>query len=94
LDERTRFIPGWFRDTVPNVDVETISVLRLDGDMYESTWLVLTHFYPRISPGGFVIVDDFGAIPACKSAVEDFRSKYSVTSPMRQVDWTGIFWQK
>jgi O-methyltransferase len=94
LDERVRFVPGWFRDTLPNAPVEAISVLRLDGDMYESTWLGLTHLYPRVSAGGFVIIDDFGAIPACKDAVEDFRSKYSITSPTKQVDWTGIFWRK
>ncbi len=40
LDERTRFVPGWFRDTIPSAEVDAISVLRLDGDMYESTWLV------------------------------------------------------
>lgn len=94
LDGRDRLVPGWFRDTVLSADVDTISVLRLDGDMYESTWVVLTHLYPKVSPGGFVIVDDFGAIPACKDAVEDFRFKYSITAPMTPVDWTGVFWRK
>ncbi|MBV9154915.1 MAG: TylF/MycF family methyltransferase [Acidobacteriaceae bacterium] len=93
LDERTQFVRGWFRDTIPNAGVDKISVLRLDGDMYESTWLVLTSLYPKISPGGFVIVDDYGAIPACQSAVDDFRQKHSIRSPMTQVDWTGVFWQ-
>ena len=93
LDERARFVPGWFRDTIPNASVDQISVLRMDGDMYESTWLVLTHLYPRISPGGFVIVDDYGAIPACKAAVDDFRQKYSISSPMSEIDWTGVFWR-
>jgi hypothetical protein len=94
LDERVRFVPGWFRDTVPNSEIQSISVLRLDGDMYESTWIVLSHLYPKLSPGGFVIIDDFGAIPGCKAAVDDFRTRYSISSPINQVDWTGIFWRK
>jgi hypothetical protein len=94
LDDRTVFTKGWFRDTIPNSDVGPISVLRLDGDMYESTWLVLTHFYPRVSSGGYVIVDDYGAIPTCKAAVDDFRRQHSIASPISSVDWTGVFWRK
>ncbi len=94
LDERTRFIRGWFRDTIPNAPVNKISVLRLDGDLYESTWMVLTHLYPKLSPGGFVIVDDYGAVPACKAAVDEFRAKHWIGSPITQVDWTGVFWRK
>jgi O-methyltransferase len=94
LDERTRFVQGWFRDTIPSSEVEAISVLRLDGDMYESTWVVLTHLYPKLSAGGFVIIDDYGAIPACKAAVDDYRGQHSIQSPVIGVDWTGVFWRK
>jgi O-methyltransferase len=82
LDERTQFVKGWFRDTIPNSNIKNISVLRLDGDMYESTWLVLTHLYPKLSSGGFTIIDDYGAIPSCKAAVDDFRAKDSIASPL------------
>jgi hypothetical protein len=94
LDERVRFVKGWFRDTIPGADVSNISVLRLDGDMYESTWLALINLYPKISPGGFVIIDDYGAVPSCKVAVNDFRAKHSITAPIFKIDWTGIFWRK
>lgn len=94
LDERTHFVKGWFRDTIPSAAVDAVSVLRLDGDMYESTWIVLRHLYPKLQPGGFIIVDDYGAIPSCKAAVEDFRERYSIHSPMTGVDWTGVFWRK
>jgi hypothetical protein len=94
LDDRTRFVKGWFKDTVPLAGIDAISVLRLDGDMYESTWLVLTHLYPKLSQGGFVIIDDYGALPNCKAAVDDFRSEHSITSPIHRIDWTGVFWRK
>ncbi len=93
LDERTKFVAGWFRDTIPQAEVDSISVLRLDGDLYESTWLVLTHLYPKLSPSGFVIIDDY-ALTTCKAAVDDFRKRHSINSPITQVDWSGIFWRK
>jgi O-methyltransferase len=94
LDERIKFIKGWFRDTITCAEMDSISVLRLDGDMYESTWLGLSHLYPKVSPGGFIVIDDYGALPNCKTAVDEFRAKYSITSPMVTVDWTGVFWRK
>ena len=93
LDERTRFVEGWFRDTIPQAKVDSISVLRLDGDLYESTWLVLGHLDPRVLPGGFVIIDDY-ALPTCKAAVDDFRAKHAIHSPITTIDWSGIFWRK
>jgi len=94
LDSRTKFIKGWFRDTMPAAEVRDISLLRLDGDMYESTWIVLTHLYPRLSPGAFVIVDDYGALPNCKAAIDEFRATYAIDSPVTKIDWTGVYWRK
>lgn len=68
-------------------------MLRLDGDMYESTMEVLTHLYPKLSLGGFCIIDDYG-IRFCRQAVNDFRTQLKITSPIQQIDHTSIFWQK
>jgi hypothetical protein len=94
LDDRVKFLAGWFRDTLPAAPIDRIAVLRLDGDMYESTHLALTHLYPKVSPGGFVIVDDYGALPNCRLAVEDFRRAMGIVEPIVPVDWTGVFWRK
>ena len=94
LDDRVKFLTGWFRDTLPVAPVERIAVLRLDGDMYESTHLALTHLYPKLSPGGVLIVDDYGALPNCRLAVEDFRHTNGITEPIVTVDWTGAYWRK
>jgi len=67
--------------------------LRLDGDLYESTMDALTALYHKVSPGGFVIVDDFG-LPTCRAAIEDFRQARGITDPIHQIDWTGVFWQR
>jgi O-methyltransferase len=94
LDDQVRFLKGWFRDTLPGAPISRISVLRLDGDMYSSTMDSLSALYPKLSPGGYVIVDDYGAVPACRQAVEDYRRTHGVTEPIREIDWSGVFWER
>jgi len=94
LDDQVRFLPGWFRDTLPHAPIEDIAVLRLDGDMYESTMQALESLYPRLSPGGYLIVDDYGAVPACREAVEDYRREHGIDDQVHTIDWTGVYWRR
>ncbi len=93
LDDRVRFLPGWFSETLPHAPIESIAVLRLDADMYGSTIEALRHLYPRVSPGGFVIIDDYGAIQACRRAVDDYRAENGIVAPLQFIDRSGRFWQ-
>lgn len=95
LDEQVRFLRGWFSDTLPPLrGRHRWSLLRLDGDMYESTIVALESLYPDLSPGGFVVIDDYGAIPQCRQAVEDFRAANGIEDPIEQIDWTGASWRR
>lgn len=94
LDEQVQFLVGWFRDTLPAAPVERLAVMRLDGDMYESTMDALSALYPKLSIGGYVIVDDYGSIPACKAAVDDYRSQHGIAEAIQWVDSDGIYWQR
>ena len=94
LDDQVRFLAGWFKDTLPKAPIGQLAILRLDGDMYSSTMDALQNLYPKLSPGGYVIVDDYGAVAACKQAVDDFRRRYGTREPLELIDWTGVFWQK
>lgn len=94
LDDQVEFLVGWFSETLPSAPIESLAVLRLDGDMYASTMDALEALYDKVSPGGFVIVDDYGAVPACAKAVEDFRETRGIVSPIVPVDWTGAYWRK
>jgi hypothetical protein len=94
LDDQVRFLEGWFADSLPAAPIERVAVLRLDGDMYSSTIDALNALYHKVSPGGFVIVDDYGAVPACAKAVHDFRDEHGIDDPIEIVDWTGAFWRK
>jgi hypothetical protein len=94
LDNQVAILKGWFKDSMKNPPFDKLSLLRLDGDMYSSTWEVLENLYDKLSVGGYLIIDDFGAIPSCREAVNDFRSHKNIREPIQQIDWTGIFWKK
>lgn len=94
LDEQVQFLPGWFKDTLPQAPIDQLAILRLDGDMYESTMDALVALYPRVSIGGFIIVDDYGYIESCRQAITDYRSQNGITTPIRDIDGMGVFWQR
>ena len=94
LDDQVRFLKGWFKDTLPNAPIEKLSVLRLDGDMYESTMDALVNLYPKLSVGGYIIIDDYLWIPACRQAVTDYRREHGIDDEIIEVDWTAVYWQK
>lgn len=93
LDGQVKFLKGWFRDTLPKAPIEKLAVLRLDGDLYESTMDALA-LYPRLSSGGFVIVDDYNNVKACNDAIDDFRRERGIREPLQLIEGGGSFWRK
>jgi hypothetical protein len=94
LDDQVVFLAGWFRDTLPRLSDERFAIIRLDGDMYESTHEALTHLYNRLSPEGFAVVDDYGSISACRRAVHDYLDENSLKPEIIPVDNTCVWWRK
>ncbi len=66
-----RLIKGWFQNTLPKFQPVPIALLRLDGDLYESTLTCLQYLYPMVTAGGIVIIDDY-ALPGCEKAVREY----------------------
>jgi O-methyltransferase len=93
MDDKVKFLKGWFKDTLHAAPVRQLALLRMDGDLYSSTMDILRALYEKVSPGGFVIADDYYAWTACKQAVTDYRQEHQITAPIQQIDWTGVFWQ-
>src|SRR5262245_46318717 len=93
LDDQVKFLKGWFKDTLPVAPIERLAVLRLDGDLYESTMDALRALYHKVSPGGYTIIDDY-SINACRQAVTDFRRDNAIGEPIRTIDRTAVFWQR
>ena len=94
LSEKVVFVPGWFRDTLAAAPVSQLAILRVDADLYDSTREVLTALYDRVSPGGFVIIDDYDAFAPCRLAVQEFRAERGITAPVRHIDRMAVYWRK
>jgi Macrocin-O-methyltransferase (TylF) len=93
LDEQVRFLPGWFRDTLPAAPIERLALLRLDGDLYDSTRDALEALYPKVSPGGYVIVDDWDFTEECRAAVRDYLGSIGETVEL-VTDAEAAYWRR
>ena len=94
LDEQVLALKGWFQHTLPGAPVQQIALLRLDGDLYSSTMETLQALYDRVSPGGYVVVDDYNCFPMCKQAVDEYREAHGITAELQAVDPYGVGWRK
>jgi hypothetical protein len=94
LDEQVHFLKGWFKDTLPNSSIEQVAVMRLDGDLYESTLDALTYLYPRLSPGGFAVFDDYPVVDPCRRAVNDYRNANGITEDIIDIDGMSVYWRR
>jgi O-methyltransferase len=93
LDDQVVFVRGWFKDTLPSLGHNTWAVVRLDGDLYESTMDALVSLYPGLSPGGYLIVDDY-EIPPCQAAIVDYRNAHGIEEPIVRIDSSSAYWRK
>ncbi len=93
LDEKVKFIKGYFEETMKNSPIGKLSLLRLDGDMYSSTWIVLENLYAKLSVGGYLIVDDY-SLKGCQKAINDFRKIKNIKEPIMPIDGYGVYWKK
>jgi O-methyltransferase len=62
--------------------------------MYESTIDAIEPLYPKLSPGGYCIVDDYVSHSGARQAVDDYRKKHGITEPIEAIDWAGAYWRK
>jgi len=93
LDEQVRFVKGLFSDTLPKLEAKRFALLRLDGDLYESTMDGLKALYPRLSPGGFVVIDDY-AMRSSRTAVHDYLAEIGETVTFQRIDDYSVWWRK
>lgn len=81
LDERTRFLPGYFEDTLPALIDERFALIRLDSDAYDSVRCSLEQLYPLLSSGGIIIIDDWHLL-SCRMAVQNYRMLHGIESEL------------
>ena len=93
LDGKVRFLKGYFNKTLPRAPIGKLAVLRADADLYESQKDVLENLYPKLSPGGYAIIDDY-LLPGCRRAVDEYRQAHNITEELKSIDGYGYYWQK
>ena len=81
LSDNVIFLKGYFEKTLPKAKIEKIAIARLDGDSYESTMDALQSLYPKMTSGGYVIIDDWH-VSVCRQAVFDYRKSFNITAPI------------
>lgn len=87
--EKIKFIKGLVEDTIPQTQIDSIALLRLDTDWYSSTKLELEHLYPKLVKGGILIIDDYGHWEGCKKAVDEYFGDNRIPVFMSRIDYTG-----
>jgi O-methyltransferase len=87
--ERVHFVKGPVEETLPAQAPERLALLRLDTDWYESTKAEMDHLYPRLSPGGVLIVDDYGHWEGARRAVEEHFDAHGNAILLSRIDYTG-----
>ena len=96
LTDNIEFVKGWFQNTLPIYEnqINKISILRLDGDLHESTLVCLKYLYPKVSEGGVIIIDDY-ALEGCRVAVKQYFESIKKPLPeMINVDGNGVHYFK
>ena len=78
LDDRIEFLPGYFADSLGAMQKRDFALIRLDSDSYDSVMTSLEHLYPRLSPGGIIIIDDWHLV-GCRFAVDAYRKQHDIT---------------
>jgi len=94
LDDRVRFLKGFFNKTLPGAPIDKLAVFRADADLYESTMDALNNLYPKLSVGGYAMFDDYVSDPPCKRAIDEYRASHGITEPILQIDGQAIYWQR
>lgn len=88
-EDRVHFVEGPVEETLLSHVPEHLALLRLDTDWYESTKAEMDHLYPRLSPGGVLIVDDYGHWEGARRAVDEHFAAHGSPLLLNRIDYTA-----
>lgn len=93
LDQQVEFLVGWFADSLAHSPPGPLALLHVDADLYQSTLDVLNHCHERVTPGGFVVIDDYGILPPCREAVDEFLSVRGLAVDLIPIGEHAVCWR-
>lgn len=88
------FLKGFFSETLVDAPIDRLALLRLDGDLYPSTRDALVLCYPKLTVGGFCIVDDYYSFEECRRAVDEYRESHGITDELVRIDRLSVMWRR
>jgi len=91
---RFQIVTGFYAETFPTIEAPPTALLHVDCDFYEPVKLTLEKFYPRLSPGGFVVLNDYGIYKGARTATDEFFQAHGLDIEPVAIDPTAAFFQK
>jgi O-methyltransferase len=93
---RLKVRKGWFEDTLGPArdEIGSIALLHCDSDWYDSVRATLDNLYSLVSPGGVIVIDDYGGCPGAGQATRDFKASVGDDARVVRIDQTGAYWLK
>jgi O-methyltransferase len=94
--ERLHIIKGWFKDTFPRTvpSIGQIALLHIDADWYDSVKICLETLYPKVSVGGYIVLDDYGTFSGCRKALHEYLDRYHINAELQTREGTGRYFRK
>jgi O-methyltransferase len=92
--DRVHIVPGLYEETVRDFRPPPIAFLHLDCDWYDPVRLCLDTFYDAVSPGGVIVLDDYGFWSGCRKAVDEFVARRCPGTPLVAIDSTSHYFIK
>lgn len=95
LGNNLTVVDGFIEETLHQLPIKEISLLHIDVDFYEPTYLCLDSLYPKVKPGGWTIIDDYNVeVFNCKEAVDAFRTNFKIDTPLLEIGNYPVGWQR
>ncbi len=85
-EDKFVFVKGMVEDTLPATRPDRISLLRLDTDLYQSTYHELVYLYPHLSPRGVLVIDDYGYYQGAKIATDQYIAENKLPLFLSRID--------
>lgn len=93
-EDRYRIVVGWLEDTLPGLDKPPVALLHVDTDFYDPVKLSLEQFYPHVSPGGYVVLNDYGVFAGCRRATDEFLAEHEPGVEVVAIDPVASYFRK
>jgi len=92
--DRYTLVVGWLEETLPKLEKPPVALLHIDTDFHDPVKIALEQFYPHVSPGGYVVLNDYGAFEGCRLATDEFLAEHEPGAELIPMDPIAAYFRK